>query len=152
MPEPTTVWMVHLRRGQDVSEVEGGIELESEALVFTGKMDGAPISFPFANVRHAKRLRGSPVLLLEWEWDGDHRKTAFYFSQPPPLTPPEQGLSTVPGDPFTTRPVGAFGAIRRSSKRRHQKTNIQYLQTVGIKQKDLIKAWVDAIMERRVAP
>ena len=76
MPEPTTVWMVHLRRGQDVSEVEGGIELESEALVFTGKKDGAPISFPFANVRHAKRLRGSPVLLLEWEWDGDHRKTA----------------------------------------------------------------------------
>ena len=42
--------------------------------------------------------------------------------------------------------------MRRSSKRRHQKTNIQYLQTVGIKQKDLIKAWADEIMERRTAP
>jgi hypothetical protein len=152
MPEPTTVWMVHLRRGEDVADIEGEIDLSNDALVFTGKKEGAPVSFPFANVRHAKRLRGSPVLLLEWEWDDDRRKTAFYFSQPPPLTPPEQGRTTLPGDPFTTRPTGAFGAMRRSSKRRHQKTNIQYLQTVGIKQKDEIKAWVDAIMERRVAP
>jgi len=152
MPEPTTVWMVHLRRGEEPTEVKGAIDLAGDALVFTGDPDGEPVSFPFAGVRRAKRLRGSPVLLLEWESDGDPRKTAFYFSQPPPLDLPEQGQTTLPGDPFTTRPTGAFGAIRRSSKRRHQKTNIQYLQTVGIKQKDLIQAWVDEIMGRRTAP
>jgi hypothetical protein len=152
MPEPTTVWMVHLRRGEAVVEVEGEIDLTGDAMVFTGKEDGEPVSFAFTSVRRAKRLRGSPVMLLEWQIDDEPRKTAFYFSQPPPLAPPEPGQTTLPGDPFTTRPTGAFGAIRRSSKRRHQKTNIQYLQTVGIRQKDEIKAWVDAIMERRIAP
>jgi hypothetical protein len=152
MPEPTTVWMVHLRRGEAVTEIEGEIDLTADGVVFTGRKDDARVSFPFAAVRRAKRLRGSPVLLLEWQSDDESRKTAFYFSQPPPLTPPEPGQTTLPGDPFTTRPTGAFGAIRRSSKRRHQKTNIQYLQTVGIKQKDEIKAWVDAIMDRRIAP
>jgi hypothetical protein len=152
MPEPTTVWMVHLRRGEAVTEIKGEIDLTGEAVVFTGSKDGEPVSFPFDDVRRAKRLRGSPVMLLEWQRDDEPRRTAFYFSQPPPLAPPEPGRTTLPGDPFTTRPMGAFGAIRRSSKRRHQKTNIQYLQTVGIKQKDEIKAWVDAIMERRGAP
>jgi hypothetical protein len=152
MPEPTTVWMVHLRRGEAAVDVKGEIDLTDEALVFTGGGDAASVSFPFAGVRRAKRLRGSPVLLLEWQSGDEPRRTAFYFSQPPPLTPPEPGQTTLPGDPFTTRPTGAFGAIRRSSKRRHQKTNIQYLQTVGIKQKDEIAAWVDAIMERRIAP
>ncbi len=152
MPEPTTVWMVHLRRGEPVTEIEGELDLSGEALVFTATDDGESVSFAFADVIRAKRLRGSPVLLLEWQRDGEPRKTAFYFSQPPPLTPPEPGQTTMPGDPFTTRPTGAFGAIRRSSKRRHQKTNIQYLQTVGIRQKDDIRAWVDTIMEHRTAP
>jgi hypothetical protein len=152
MPEPTTVWMVHLRRGEAASEVKGELEVSGDAVVFTGTKDGVAVSFPFADVVRAKRLRGSPVLLLEWQADDAARKTAFYFSQPPPLAPPEPGTTTLPGDPFTSRPMGAFGAIRRTSKRRHQKTNIQYLQTVGIKQKDLIKAWADEIMERRSAP
>jgi hypothetical protein len=152
MPEPTTVWMVHLRRGEAVTEVKGRIDLTADAVVFTGTEGDEGVSFRLVDVRRAKRLRGSPVLLLEWQSDDEPRKTAFYFSQPPPLAPPEPGQTALPGDPFTTRPTGAFGAIRRSSKRRHQKTNIQYLQTVGIKQKDEIKAWVDAIMERRTAP
>ena len=152
MPEPTTVWMVHLRRGEAVVEIKGAIDLTRDAVVFTDAEDGTSVSFAFSSVHRAKRLRGSPVLLLEWQREDEPRRTAFYFSQPPPLTPPEPGQTTMPGDPFTTRPAGAFGAIRRSSKRRHQKTNIQYLQTVGIKQKDEIAAWVDAIMERRIAP
>ncbi|MEO8476613.1 MAG: hypothetical protein ABI572_06130 [Actinomycetota bacterium] len=151
MPEPTTVWMVHLRRSEDMAEIKGRIDLREDALVFTGAKDEGPVAFPFANVRRAKRLRGSPVLMLEWDHEGDPRRTAFYFSQPPPLEQPEPGRATLPGDPFTTRPLGAFGAIRRSSKRRHQKTNIQYLQSVGISQKDLIRSWVVAIVERRDA-
>jgi hypothetical protein len=143
--------MVHLRRGDAASEVKGRIDLSAEGVVFTGK-DGDAVSIAFEEVRRAKRLRGSPVLLLEWTRDGDAHRTAFYFSQPPPLEPPEPGTTTIPGDPFTTRPAGAFGAIRRTSKRRHQKTNIQYLQTVGIRQKELIQAWADEIMQRRVAP
>ena len=152
MPDRTTVWMVHLRRGEPVVEIEGEIDLTGDAVVFTDAEDGESVSFAYSSVLRAKRLRGSPVLLLEWQSEGEPRRTAFYFSQPPPLTPPEPGQTSLPGDPFTTRPTGAFGAIRRSSKRRHQKTNIQYLQTVGIKQKDEIKGWVDAIMERRIAP
>ena len=113
MPEPTTVWMVHLRRGEAVVEVEGEIDLTGDAMVFTGKEDGEPVSFAFTSVRRAKRLRGSPVMLLEWQIDDEPRKTAFYFSEPPPLAPPEPGQTTLPGDPFTTRPTGAFGAIRR---------------------------------------
>jgi len=152
MTEATTVWMVHLRRGEDSEEVKGEIDLAADALIFTARKSGETVSIPLAGVRKAKRLRGSPVLMLEWHDDGDPRRTAFYFSEPPPLAPPEPGRTTLPGDPFSSRPVGAFGAIRRSSKRRHQKTNIQYLQTVGIKQKDLIQAWVDEIMGRRMAP
>jgi hypothetical protein len=143
--KPITVWMVHLGRDQADRDIKGSLAIQEGALTFSDPASGADLSFPFGTIQRAKRLRASPVLMLEWGVDGESRRTAFYFIQPPPLKPPEPGTVALPGDPFNTRRrTGPLGSMR-SGKRRHVKSNVHYLQTTGIKKKDLIQAWVDAV-------
>ena len=70
---------------------------------------------------------------------------AFYFSQPPPLRPPEPGSTSLPGRGVEATPMGGFGAIRRSSKRRHMRTNLGYLTTANASYKHVIAEWVAEI-------
>lgn len=142
--EPVTVWMVHLRSGAVDKEFKGSIALGAEALVFSNAQ-GGELSFAYAEIRRAKRLRTSPVLVVDWTDDADRRRTAFYFTQPPPLYPAahKPRSDEVPAIPST--PLGPF---KRSGKRKAQRTNARYLQTYGIGKKDEIQAWANAVNAR----
>lgn len=143
--DPITVWMVHLGRDQADRDIKGSLALQEGGLTFSDPASGAELTFTFETIQRAKRLRASPVLLLEWNDEGLDRRTAFYFTQPPPLQPPDPGTVAVAGDPFTTRQrSGPLGSMR-SGKRRHVKNNVHYLQTTGIKKKELINAWAEAV-------
>ena len=140
--------MVHLGSRDSLDGVEGTLELAHDAVVFTDATAGSIARFPLTGIRRAKRLRGSPVLQLDWSGTQGPRRTAFFFVQPPPLDPPETGLRGAPGDPFSSVPASGFGAMRRPSKRRQMRTNAGYLQTSGMGKGGLIKMWADEIAER----
>ena len=147
MPDATTVWMVRLDRGQ-TKDIRGTLSLEPTGLLFTDARSGEAVLIRFDVIRKPKRVKGSPILLLTHESDGERRQTAFYFSQPPPLKPPDPGAVSLPSSGFGERPMGAFGAFRRTSKRRHMKTNIGYLTTSNTGLKDDVQRWVVEIGAR----
>jgi hypothetical protein len=132
--------MVHLGDGGGTSEQKGTLSLEEDAVVFdfAGSLERQHI--PLAATKKAKRLRGSPVLLLTWTQNGRSRSTAFYFVQPPPLRPPD--LTEI------DRARPGFGMIGRPTKRRQQRTNVRYLQTMGGGHKPVIQAWVAELTMR----
>ena len=98
--------------------------------------------FDFGSIRRAKRIKGSPVLLVDWRKDGEDRKTAFYFSQPPPL-------DAVPRSP-TIEPRGALGPFTRAtpSKRQVARMNLGYLRSTSATNKKVVRAWAEAVTER----
>ncbi len=147
MPEPTTVWMVRLRKGE-MGERKGLLTLDDEGLVFRDESLEQVRVVRFAQMRRAKRVKGSPILLVSHEDDERGAKeTAFYFTPPPPLTP---------GDPFAVtessgsmgRPMNPLAAMRRNSKRRHMRDNVRYLTAKSGSRKPEINAWVQEITER----
>jgi hypothetical protein len=144
MIEPVTVWRVRLRRG-DVSDREGTLSLEADALVFDDRTTGGQTRLTFAEIRSARRVRGSPILIVDHGDGADRAETAFYFSRPPPLAAPEPGSG---GTTSSGRPLGPFAAMRRTSRRRHQRENVKYLTTRSSGAKVIIQAWADAISDR----
>ncbi len=148
VPEPITVWMVHLSPGASLDGVEGLLSLHDDAVVFAEAGVQRVARFPLESVQKARRLRGSPVLRLDWLEEKGPRRTAFFFVQPPPLEPPEFGVRRPRSDPFATEPARGLAAMRKPSKRRQMRANSSYLQTGGIRRGELIKAWADAITER----
>lgn len=150
-PEPITVWMVHLERGQADKDVKGTLGLDDQGLLFSeDKAEGPPARLTFDSIRRARRIRGSPVMVIDWALDGTVHRTAFYFTQPPPLIPSGRGGSVDPApsaEAFTRTP-GPLSMLRRSGKRKAQRTNAQYLQTSGISKKELISGWTKAVSER----
>jgi hypothetical protein len=146
VPAPTTVWMVELGRGNP-AERKGMLFLDADAVRFEDDRSGAVTRVGLATIRRAKRNRGSPILLIDHAGDGTIHHLAFYFSQPPPLAPPEPGTAPPPGMGLSSRPVGAFGAMRRTSKRRHMRSNIGYLTTSNAGKREVIEGWVAEIRE-----
>jgi hypothetical protein len=144
---PVTVWLVHLGRGEVDKDIKGSIDIEGDRLVFTPADGSEAQAFAFTEMRRAKRLRASPVMVIEYVREGSRRETAFYFSQPPPLKPADPTAPPLPGDLAPAR-RGPFDAFRRSSKRRHMRNNISYLQRSGISKKELIQAWADEVASR----
>jgi len=144
----STVWMVRLDRGKADEDVRGTLEIEDDAVVFTEADSGARTRFPFDGMRKPGRVRGSPILMLAESTAGGIRRTAFYFSQPPPLRPPEPSSAGPPGTGIESGPMGAFGAFRRSSKRRHIRSNLGYLTAAAADHKGVIQAWVEEIGAR----
>jgi hypothetical protein len=141
--EPTEVWMVHLGVGRKPLEVRGTLTLGESGLEFVEKKTGADIRFGYGSIRRAKRIRGSPVLMVDWRKDGEDRKTAFYFSQPPPLEP-------MPRSPTIEPPRGPLGPFTRAapSKRQVARMNLGYLRSTSVASKGLLRAWADAVTER----
>ena len=141
--EPTDVWMVHLGAGRKPLEIRGTLTLGESGLEFVEKKTGADVRFGYGSIRRAKRIRGSPVLLVDWQKDGEDRKTAFYFSQPPPLEP-------VPRSPTIDPPRGLLGPFTRAtpSKRQVARMNLGYLRSTSVASKGLLRAWADAVTER----
>jgi hypothetical protein len=142
--EPVTVWRVQLRRG-DVDDREGTLRLEDDALVFEDRASASEIMVPLADIHSARRVKGSPILIVAYDDAGERAETAYYFSQPPPLEAPPPGSL---GTSSTGRPLGPFAAMRRTSKRRHQRENVKYLATKAGGLKPTIQAWADEIGAR----
>ena len=142
--EPVTVWRVQLRRG-DLGEREGTLRLESDGLVFEERATSQQTKVGFADIRGARRVKASPVLVVTEQRDGQRTDVAYYFSQPPPLDMPAPGSS---GTSAAGRPLGPFAAMRRTSKRRHQRENVKYLTTKAGGLKPVIQAWADEIGAR----
>ena len=135
--------MVHLGVGRKPLEIRGTLTLGESGLEFVEKKTGADIRFGYGSIRRAKRIRGSPVLIVDWQKDGEDRKTAFYFSQPPPLEP-------VPRSPTIDPPRGLLGPFTRAtpSKRQVARMNLGYLRSTSVASKGLLRAWADAVTER----
>jgi hypothetical protein len=148
MPEAATVWMVRLDRGRAHEDARGTLALDDEAVVFTDARSGAITRFPFEAVRKPSRVRGSPILMLALRSEGELKRVAFYFSQPPPLRPPEPGTTSLPGAGLDRRATSPFGAFRRTSRHRHLRSNVGYLTTMNASHKDEIQAWVVEIGAR----
>jgi len=140
--EPVDVWMVHLGVGSKPSEVRGTLTLGEDGLEFIDRKTGADVRFDYDTIRRVKRIKGSPVLVVDRRAHGEDRKTAFYFAQPPPLDP-------VPGSP-TIDPRGPLGPFKRAtpSKRQVARTNLRYLRSTSLTHKHVVRAWAEAVAAR----
>jgi hypothetical protein len=140
--EPATVWMVHLGMGPSPPEIRGTLTLGDEALEFVERKTGTSERFDYGTIRSARRIRGSPVLLVDWRADDVERKTAFYFSQPPPLAP-------VPGS-APLEPRGPLGPFSRTTptKRQVARMNLGYLRSTSVAHRNTVRAWARAVEER----
>lgn len=141
--EPATVWMVHLGMGPNPPEIRGTLTLGDEALEFVERRTGASERFGYGAIRRARRIRGSPVLLVDWKADDLDRRTAFYFSQPPPLAP-------VPGSAPLEQPRGPLGPLSRTTptKRQVARMNLGYLRSTSVAHRNTVRAWTRAVEER----
>jgi len=140
--EPVDVWMVHLGGRSRPTEVRGTLSLGERSLEFLERKTGVDVRFDYGAIRRAKRIRGSPVLVVDWRKDDQDRKTAFYFSQPPPLEPLPRSA--------TIDPRGPLGPFTRAtpSKRQVARMNLGYLRSTGGESKRVIRAWAEEVTER----
>lgn len=46
---------------------------------------GTTIRIPVTDIVKVRRARGSPVITVAWNQEGEHRETAFYFIEPKPI-------------------------------------------------------------------
>jgi hypothetical protein len=129
MPASVTVWAVDLEPGSSLEDVKGSLVLASDALVFGPRDEQRPERrYPLRDVVQARRLRGSPVLMIVRETSEGPKRTAFYFVQPPPLEVPD--VPTQPG-------IGGRGP----SKRRVRRQNVSYLGMWNREKKALLREW-----------
>jgi hypothetical protein len=131
MPGSVTVWVVPLGRGSSMEGEKGALAIVDECLQFTPADDPVAVRrWSLADVTRARRLRGSPVLLVETETAHGAERVAFYFVQPPPLRP---------SDDEPLRPsLGGFG---RPTKRRVRRRNVTYLGMANRDLRDLLREW-----------
>ena len=118
--DPVQVWAVRL--GNPESESKGRLALEDDALVF--RLSEGELRLPLADIRKARRIRGSPVLTVDVEENARPVRFAFYFVEPPPL-----------------QPKG------RESKGRARRRGTGYLAMAAPRYKGLIQEWERAIRE-----
>lgn len=122
MVAPARAWGVRL--GVTNEDAEGTLYLEDDVLLFDLTHDAGVLEIPLQRIRKVKRLRGSPVLLVDSAEEDRTARFAFYFVKPPPL-----------------KPVG------RESKRRAKRQAVTYLQQSNFRQVDRIKEWESALRE-----
>jgi hypothetical protein len=125
VPDITTVWVVHLEQGNPL-DTKGTLVLTESEVAFSGE-DGRQTRIPLDRIRRVKRVLGSPIMIVAHDGEDGRRRTAFYFSQPPPLHPPEE--------------------LSRMKRKRAKKASVGYLGQQNINRKPLIKSWVDEIEE-----
>ena len=125
MPDITTVWVVHLEQGNPL-DTKGTLALHEAEVAFSGE-DGREMRIPLRRVRQIKRVLGSPIMIIAHDGDEGRRRTAFYFTQPPPLHTAEEE--------------------NRIRRKRAKKAGVGYLGRQNVDRKPLIKAWVEEIRE-----
>ena len=133
-----TVWAVELAKDVEPDEIKGTLELTGAALLFTPLDEARPgLRIALTDIVKVRRLRGSPVLMVERTIATGPRRTAFYFAQPPPLN---ALLGTT-----TERPSGL--AAFRSPKRKARRDNVNYLGLTNREKKETLEEWVRAVRE-----
>jgi hypothetical protein len=78
--ETATVWAARL--GSPDEGIKGSLVLWPDELVFTSEDGETELRIPLGDLRKARRIHGSPVMVVE---HGDSSVVALYFAQPPPL-------------------------------------------------------------------
>ena len=137
MPRATTVWAVELADERGPDEIKGTLELSGAALLFTPQDEALPgLRIPVADIVKVRRLRGSPVLMVERAFSTGRRRTAFYFAQPPPL-------GTLLGTATPEKPTGL--SALRNPKRKARRDNVNYLGLTNREKKAVLAEWVRAV-------
>ena len=132
------MWAVELGKDVEPDEIKGTLELSDAALLFTPLDEARPgVRIALTDILKVRRLRGSPVLMVERTIAAGPRRTAFYFAQPPPLN---ALLGTTP-----ERPTGL--AAFRSPKRKARRDNVNYLGLANREKKETLAEWVRAVRE-----
>jgi hypothetical protein len=138
VPRAVTVWAVELGKDVHPDEIKGTLELGDQALLFSPNDEARPaIRIALHDIAKVRRLRGSPVLMVERTTSAGSRKTAFYFAQPPPLAV-LMGASV-------EQPVG-FDRFR-SPKRKARRDNVGYLGLMNREKKAALSEWVRAVKD-----
>jgi hypothetical protein len=143
MHDHVTVWAVDLGVGVSMKERKGVLRIEDGALRFAPwKEEQAEVVIPLREIAKVKRLRGSPVLLVERTVGQDVARIAFYFVQPPPM-PPSRGEPRT--EPLEQRSFGL--GLLRNPARRARKQNAGYLGMMNKTKKAEVVEWADAVQE-----
>jgi hypothetical protein len=138
VPRAVTVWAVELGKDVHPDEIKGTLELGNQALLFSPNDEARPaIRIALHDIAKVRRLRGSPVLMVERTTSAGSRKTAFYFAQPPPLAVLMGGS--------VEQPVG-FDRFR-SPKRKARRDNVGYLGLMNREKKAALSEWVRAVKD-----
>jgi hypothetical protein len=112
-------------------------------LVFTAREDSRETTIGLREVVKAKRMRITPILMIDWHRDGSRHQTAFYFTKPPPLAtkdPAEATLRELGGGPFA--------AMRRQSPRKQNRRNASKLASQGSYLKPMLIDWATEVRDR----
>ena len=124
MDRISTVWMVHARTGLDGRK--GTIALRDGSLLFDPESKvNAESRFALSDIRRVRRVRGSPVLEISVQTDGQPPLIGFYFIRPPSL---DEGPDT-----------------RYLRRRRARKDALNKLRLANSKKKAEVQRWADAI-------
>ena len=137
--EPVTVWRVQLRRG-DVRDREGTLRLDDDALVFVDGPSQSETRVPFAEIRSARRVKGSPILdrrARRRRGTGRDRLLLLAAAAARGSAPRQRRHDA---DWATGPPVRRDAPLR---KRRHQRENVKYLATKAGGGQPTIQAWAD---------
>ena len=93
------VWMVHLGAGRGRAARRcGDAHPRGSGLEFVEESGADLVRLRLDPPR--QEVAGLPVLMVDWRKDGEPRKTAFYFSQPPPLEPVPRSATIEPRGPL----------------------------------------------------
>lgn len=131
-----TAWAVELGRGVQPDEIKGTLELGEDVLLFSPNDQARPAArIALHDIAKVRRLRGSPVLMVERRTPSGPRKTAFYFAQPPPLAVLLGAHVEKPGG------LAAF----RNPKRKARRDNVGYLGLMNREKKATLSEWVRAV-------
>ncbi len=126
MGDAVTVWAVRLQ-GM-MREKRGSLALEADAVAFTADDGYSHERIPLTEIRKARRISGSPILVIRHGAGAAETRTAFYFAQPPPLE--------------HTGPIG---------RRKVRRKNVQYLGAWSREKGQELKAWERAVRQAAAA-
>jgi hypothetical protein len=134
-----------------VIEIVGDLRLEDDGLLFTPRNAETPATrIGFERLIRVKRLRASPVLVVNHADGRDARvRTAFYFTQPPALTNIVRSHTPPPSEETDLRAIRPmpFGLRQRPSKRKSVRANATYLAQEASNMRRELQEWVEAIRE-----
>jgi hypothetical protein len=140
--DEVTVWAVRL--GTADEGVRGTLRLSGDEVTFDSDRGSVSLRIPLAEIRSARSVMGSPVIVLHHRRGKQRRHTAFYFVQPPPL-PPRPGEEPAELRPPPPSPFPGVG--RFMTRRKARFVGIARLASWNQLKRSEVKAWAKRIRE-----